>query len=154
LFNVGGRSVNWLEADTPLSVAVSVITVGDVTCPNLIGNSAQACPPSIENVEGTGARAGCELASAIVAPPDGTAALSCSASLRSAPLYSNASAPPRTEKETGVAGAELIVKRPVADQSVSALVVGDESPCCERTRQNLGPDVSDNISWVGSVYWL
>ena len=79
--------------------------------------------------------------------------MSCNATRRSAPLYSNPGVP-RTAIETGVAGAELIVNRPVVDQSVLAFVVGDERPCCERTRQNLGPDVSDSISWDGSVYWL
>ena len=56
--------------------------------------------------------------------------------------------------ETGVAGAELMVKVPVSDQSVFAFVVGEARPCCESTRQNLGPEVSDSITWVGSVYWL
>jgi hypothetical protein len=54
--------------------------------------------------------------------------------------------------DTGVGGAELIVNRPVADQSVLALVVGDDRPCCDSTRQYLGPEVSDSITAVGSVY--
>ena len=51
--------------------------------------------------------------------------------------------------ETGTAGAELIVNVPVADQAVRAALVGEESPCAERTRQNFVPEVSDRISRVG-----
>jgi hypothetical protein len=61
LFSVGGRNVNWLEAVTPLSVALSVTTVGVVTCPTMNRNSVYACPPGIEMEAGTGATAGCEL---------------------------------------------------------------------------------------------
>src|SRR5262245_20087953 len=56
--------------------------------------------------------------------------------------------------ETGVAGAELIVNRPVVEKAVLAFVVGEESPCCDSTCQNFGPGVSDSITCVGSVYWL
>src|SRR5689334_20009516 len=45
--SVGGRTVNWLEAETPLSVAVRVTRVGAVTCPTVIGNWAQACEPGM-----------------------------------------------------------------------------------------------------------
>jgi hypothetical protein len=61
---------------------------------------------------------------------------------------------PSGATDTGTGGAELMVKRPVADQSVLAFVVGDERPCCESTRQYFGPDVSDSIFAIGSVYWL
>ena len=53
--------MNWLEAVTPLSVALSVTTVGVVTCPTLNGNDVHAWPPCIEMEAGTGATAGCEL---------------------------------------------------------------------------------------------
>jgi hypothetical protein len=59
---------------------------------------------------------------------------------------------PSGATDTGVAGAELIVKLLVVDGAVTALVVGEESPCCERTRQNLTPGVSDNNTAVGFVY--
>lgn len=47
-------------------------------------------------------------------------------------------------RETGAAGDWLTVKLPAFDQAVTAAVVGEESPWCERTRQNLVPGVSDN----------
>ena len=53
--------------------------------------------------------------------------------------------------DTGTGGAELTVNVPVADQAVSAAVVGEASPCAERTRQNFLPDVSDRICRVGSL---
>jgi hypothetical protein len=53
--------------------------------------------------------------------------------------------------ETGTGGAELIVNVPVADQAVTAAVVGDELPCAERTRQNFVPGVSDRICRVGPL---
>jgi hypothetical protein len=153
-FSVGGRIVIWLEAESPLSVAVSVTTVGDVTCPTVNGNCVHACVPCIEIVAGTGATDGWELESAIVAPLAGTPAVSCIATIPDAPLYITISELPSGAIETGTAGAELIVNRPVADQAVLAFVVGDARPCCDSTRQNFGPDVSDNITCVGSVYWL
>ena len=85
-FSVGGRIVIWLEADTPLSVAVSVTTVGEVTCPTVIGNSGQACVPGIEIDAGTGSSDGCELVRATVAPLAGTPAVSCSAITPEPPL--------------------------------------------------------------------
>src|SRR5712691_11172808 len=159
-FRVGGRKVNWFETDTPLSVAVRVTSVGTLTGPTFVGNCAQAMLPGIVIVGGTGARLGCELDKATVAPPAGTAALSCTATMPEAPLYMNNSGLPRGAIDTGVAGAELIENVPTADQSVSAFVPGplgvsgEESPCCERTRQHLGPDVSDSTVADGSVYWL
>jgi hypothetical protein len=51
--------------------------------------------------------------------------------------------------DTGVGGAELIVNVPVADHAVNAAVVGEESPCAERTRQNFFPAVSDRTCRVG-----
>ena len=59
---------------------------------------------------------------------------------------------PRGAIDTGVAGAELIVKVPVVDQAVLAFVVGEESPCWESTRQNLGPGVSESSTIDGSVF--
>src|SRR5882672_8711452 len=140
-FSVGGRTVSWLDADAPFSVAVSVTTVGVVTCPTVNGNCVHACVPCIEIVAGTGAIDGCELESAIVAPLAGTPAVSCTASIPNAPLYMTISGLPSGAIETGTAGAELIVNRPVADQSVLAFVVGEARPCCESTRQNFGPEV-------------
>jgi hypothetical protein len=53
--------------------------------------------------------------------------------------------------ETGTGGAELMVNVPVADQAVTAAVVGEESPCAERTRQNFLPEVSDRTFRVGPL---
>src|SRR5437867_3166973 len=58
---------------------------------------------------------------------------------------------PEAEAPLSVA---LIVNVPVVDHAVLAFVVGEESPCCDSTRQNLGPAVSDCIRARGSVYWL
>ena len=152
LFRVGGRSVNWVDAETPFNVAVSVIAVGVVTCPNLIGITSNAVP-DIVSVVGTGASPGCELERATEAPDAGLSAVSCTATRLSAPLYSKPGVP-WILTETGVAGAGLIVNRPVLDQAVTAAVVGEDMPCCDATRQNFGPDESDSISWDGLVYWL
>ena len=70
--------MNWSVVETPLSVAVIVTGVGTVTCPSGIWKSVQA-KPGIVIVAGTGATAGFELVRVTVAPPAGTAAVSCSA---------------------------------------------------------------------------
>src|SRR6185436_8846338 len=152
--SVGGRSVNWFDAVTPFSVALSVTTVGVVTWPTVKGNCDHACVPCIASDAGTGATEGCELASGIVAPEGGTPAVSCNATIPDAPLYITICSLPSGAIDTGVGGAELMVNWPVVDHAVLALVVGDERPCCESTRQYFGPEVNDSITAVGSVYWL
>src|SRR5262245_34304680 len=67
-FSDGGRTVNCTDADTPLSVAVSVTGVTTLTCPACIWNCIQAKPPVIVTVGATGAAVGLELVSAIVDP--------------------------------------------------------------------------------------
>ena len=89
-----------------------------------------------------------------MAPAGGTPAVSCTATTPSPPLYITICVLPMGAIDTGLAGAELIVNWPVVDQSVLALVVGDDNPCCDSTRQYFGPEVSDSITAVGSVYWL
>ena len=101
--------MNWLEAVTPLSVALRVTTVGVVTCPTLNGNDVHAWPPCIEMEAGTGATAGCELDSWSVAPAGGTPAVSCTATTPSPPLYITICVLPIGAIDTGLAGAELIV---------------------------------------------
>ena len=130
LFNVGGRSVNWLEADTPLSVAVSVISVGAVTCPNLIGSSRpgvgtrhrerrrQRRQRRVRAEEGHGGATRRDAGGQLHCPP--FVPRRCTRPAADCPVC---------VIDTGVAGAELIVKRPVVDQSVMAFVVGDDSPC-------------------------
>ena len=78
--------MNELETETPLSVAVSVTSVGEVTCPYVIGNDVHAAVPGITIDAGIGARSGCELDSATVAPPAGTPAVSCTATSPAPPL--------------------------------------------------------------------
>ena len=82
----GGCTVNWPEAETPFRVAVSVTGVGTVTCPAVIRNCVQASLPGIEIVGGTGAAAGFELVSAMVAPPGGTPAVGWTGTQVSSPL--------------------------------------------------------------------
>lgn len=147
-FNEGGCRVNCAEAELELSVAVTVTGVGTVTCPACIWNCIHAVVPGIVIVAGTGTAPGFELFITIVAPPAGTAAVSCTATKVVSPLKSGFLA---SVTETGVGGAELIVNVPVADQAVTAAVVGDESPCDERTRQNFVPEVSDRICRVGPL---
>src|ERR687892_373700 len=98
----GGFTVVGQPWGGPPAGALIVNTVG--------GNTANACVPGIENVAGSGARAGCELARFTVAPPGGTPAVSCTATRLSAPLYSNPCVP-WIVIETGLAGSELMVKR-------------------------------------------
>ena len=155
LLSVGGITVNWPEAEAPLSVALSVTGVATVTWPIGISKLASATPPGSVIVVGTGARPGFELLRATVAPPVGAAALSCTVTLRRTPLYTTCGwSTPSNAIDTGTGGAELTVNLPVVDHAVLAFVVGEESPCCDSTRQNLGPGVSDCITARGSVYWL
>src|SRR6185369_4971705 len=77
LLSVGGLTVNWPEGEAPLIVAPSVTGVATVTWPIGISKLARATPPASVIVDGTGATAGFELLSAIVAPPAGAVALSC-----------------------------------------------------------------------------
>jgi hypothetical protein len=61
---------------------------------------------------------------------------------------------------SGTGGAALTVNLPVADHGVLALVdspvcgLSEDRPCCDSTRQNLGPGVSGGITANGSVFWL
>src|SRR2546425_10452136 len=135
LLSVGGITVNWPEAEAPLSVALSVTGVERVTCPIGISKLARAEPPGSVIVGGTGARPGFELLKATVAPPAGTAALSCTEAKRRAPLYPTCGGSmPSNAIDTGAGGAELIVNVPVVDHAVLAFVVGEVSPCCASTR--------------------
>src|ERR1700686_3155188 len=52
--------------------------------------------------------------------------------------------------ETGADGAGFTVKVPVAENAVSAAVVGEASPWAERTRQNFCPGVSEISVRLGS----
>jgi hypothetical protein len=56
--------------------------------------------------------------------------------------------------DTGVGGAELMVKLLAAENAVTAAVVGEESPWDERTCQNFVPGVSEVSVAVGFVNWL
>jgi hypothetical protein len=139
--SAGGSTVSWMEAVPPLSVAEIVTGVGDVTCPACNVNCVHALLPGIVSVAGTGTTLGLELVNAMVAPAAGTAAVSCTATQAPSPLYIEFVA---EVSDTGVGGAELMLNVPVDDQSVTAAVVGDESPWCERTRQNFVPGKSDS----------
>src|SRR3989442_14249536 len=87
-FSDGGSTLNEADADPELSVAVSVTGVGEVTCPACMKNCVQAVLPGIVIVDGAGAAAGLELASAMVAPLAGTAAEGCTATPVAATLKS------------------------------------------------------------------
>src|SRR6185503_2990651 len=60
-FKEGGRKVNCPEAEPELSVAVSVTSVGAVTCSACTWNCIQAVLPGIVIVAGTGTALGFEL---------------------------------------------------------------------------------------------
>ncbi len=147
-FSDGGSTLNEADADAVLSVAVSVTGVGEVTCPACMKNCVQAVLPGIVIVDGTGAAVGFELVSVMVAPLAGTAAVSCTATAVESPLNSGLVA---SVTDTGVGGAELTVNVPVVEKAVTAAVVGEASPWCERTRQNFVPGVSDSTVRDG---WL
>src|SRR5205823_4316955 len=102
----------------------------------------------IAMVAGTGAAAGLELVRLMVAPPAPTAALNCTATHVVSPLNSGFVA---KDTETGVGGVEGIVNDPVVDHAVTADVVGELSPCAERTRQNFVPGVSESTVREGSL---
>src|SRR6185369_10183804 len=125
-----------------------VTGVAAVTCPACTWKCIHAVLAGMVTVAGTGSTPRFELLRLIVAPPGGTAAVNCTATQVVSPLNSGFLA---GVTETGTGGAELIVNVPVADQAVSAAVVGEESPCAERTRQNFVPAVSDKISRVGPL---
>ncbi len=55
--------------------------------------------------------------------------------------------------DTGVGGAELTLNDCPADHAVKAPVVGEESPCIERTRQNLVPGRSESTVRDGPFSW-
>src|SRR2546426_10844214 len=147
-FSDGGSTLNEADAGPELSVAVSVTGVGEVTCPACMKNCVQAVLPGIVIVDGTGAAVGFELVSVMVAPLAGTAAVSCTATAVESPPNSGLVA---SVTDTGVGGAELTVNVPGVEKSVTAAVVGEASPWCERTRQNFVPGVSDSTVRDG---WL
>ena len=124
-FNEGGCTVNCAEAEAELSAAVRVTGVGAFTCPACTWNCVQAVLPGIAIVAGTGTAPGFELLKLIVAPPAGTAAVSCTATQVVSPLKSGSLV---SVTDTGVGGAELIVNVPTADHAVTAAVVGEASP--------------------------
>jgi len=82
----GGSTVSWSVAVLPLSVAESVTGVGAVTCPVWTVNWVHAMLPGMAIEAGSGTALGFELARAIVAPPAGTAAVSCTAIQVPSPL--------------------------------------------------------------------
>src|SRR5450432_122211 len=147
-FSDGGSRVNCTAADAEFRVAVSVTTVGEVTCPVVIWNCVQAVLPGIATVAGTGAAAEFELERLTVAPVAATAEVSCTATQEVLPLYSGLLT---TVTDTGVGGAEGMVNDRAAENAVSADVVGELSPCAERTRQNFVPDVSDSTAREGPL---
>jgi hypothetical protein len=85
-FNEGGCKLNCAEAEAELSVAVSVTGSGAVTCPACTWNCIQAVLAGMVIVAGTGTAPGFELLKLIVAPPAGTAAVSCTATHVVSPL--------------------------------------------------------------------
>jgi len=99
---------------------------------------------------GTGAALGFEL-ERLTDVATGGALVSCTCTHVVAPLVTGLLV---NDTETGVGGAELTVKVPVADQGVTAAVVGEASPCTECTRQNFLPGVSDRTVRVGLFSWL
>jgi hypothetical protein len=147
-FSDGGSTFNGREADAELSVAVSVATTGEVTCPAVIWNCVQARLPGIGMVGGRGAAVASELVREMLAPLAETAEVSCTAIQAVSPLYSGLV---KDVTDTGVGGAEGIVNDRAAENAVSAAVVGELSPCAERTCQNFVPAVSDSTVRVGSV---
>lgn len=101
-----------------------VTGVGEVTCPARIWNCVQAMLAGIVIVAGTGAAAGFELVRLIVVAFGG-AAVSCSWTQVVSPLVSGLTV---NTTETGLAGALLIVNVPVAENAVTAAVVGEAAP--------------------------
>ena len=85
-FNEGGCKVNCVDAEAELSVAVSVTGAGAVTWPACTWNCVHAVLPGIAIVAGTGTAPGFELLRLIVAPPEPTAAVSCTATNAVSPL--------------------------------------------------------------------
>jgi len=146
-FSEGGRTENWTDAVPPLSVAEIVTDVATVTCPACSWNCVQAMFPGIATLVGTAAAAGFEVLIAIDAPPEGAAAVSCTATNVVSPLKSGFVA---SVSDTGVGGAELMANVPVVDQAVTAAVVGEASPWNDRTCQNFEPEVSDRTVRAGS----
>lgn len=84
--NEVGCKVNCVEAEAELSVAVIVTGVGAVTWPACTWNCIHAVLPGIVIVAGTGTAPGLELVKLIVAPPAGTAAVSCTKTRAVSPL--------------------------------------------------------------------
>src|SRR5258708_10818888 len=107
----GGDTMNCTDAECELRVAVSVTVVGAGTWPVCIWNCIHAVLPGMLIVAGTMA-AGSELEREIVAPPEGTAPLSCNITNVQSPLNKCSLA---GVSETGPGAAELTVKGVVAD---------------------------------------
>jgi hypothetical protein len=124
-FKDGGCKTNWVDAEPELSEAVRVTGVAAVTWPACTWNCVQAVFPGIVTVAGTGTAPGFELLKLIVAPPAGTAAVSCIATHVVSPLYSGSLA---SVIDTGLGGAELIENVPAADHAVTAEVVSEAFP--------------------------
>src|SRR2546425_11506432 len=140
-FSDGGSTLNEADADPELSVAVSVAGVGEVTCPACMKNCVQAVLPGIVIVDGAGAAVGFELVSVMVAPLDGTAAVSCTATAVESPPNSGLVA---SVTDTGVGGAELTVNVPDGEKPVTAAHAGAASPWRKRTRRNFVAGGSDD----------
>src|SRR5712691_1257984 len=146
-FSAVGWTVRSPEAEPPLSVAVIVTGVGEVTWPACITNCVHAMLAGMVIVAGTGAALGFELVRLMFVAVGG-APESCSWTQVESPLVSGFVV---NETETGLGGAELTVKVRVADHAVTAAVVGEAFPCTECTRQNFTPGVSDSTVRVGSL---
>src|ERR1051326_4753672 len=83
--------------------------------------------------------------------PLGGAVASCTATMVWFPLGKGSNG---MVTETGIAVWLGIVKVPVADQAVTAAVVGAASPCAELTRQNFWPEVRERAVMLVPVIWL
>jgi hypothetical protein len=145
-FNADSPTVSWPLADWPFSVAVIVAGVADATWPACIWICAHAMFAGIVIDAGTGAALGFELVRLTLVATGG-ALVNCTCTQVVAPLVTGLLV---NDTDTGVGGAELTVKVPVADHGVTAAVVGDESPCTECTRQNFCPGVRDSTVRCGS----
>ena len=143
----GGSTVIFNVVVPELSVAVTVTGVGVVTCPAWAWNCIHPVLPGMFTVAGTGNAFGSELVKLITAPFKGAAVESCNCTKVVLPLKIGLLT---ATIETGAGGAWLTVNVPLADQLVTAAVVGEASPCAERMRQNFCPGVSESsvrLAW-------
>ena len=93
-------------------------------------------------VAGTGNAFGSELVKLITAPFAGAAVESCNCMKVVLPLKTGLLT---ATIETGDGGAWLTVNVPLADQLVTAAVVGEASPWAERARQNFCPGERERV---------